>query len=97
MKAICFKCRNFKNLDRFGYGWDIWYNHICLASEKRNEESPVTGTRSRYIEDRFKACRDVNEDGDCKLYDPRPTMRDVIDGWLLKLSDYLMRVMGSKK
>lgn len=64
MKTICKDCKNHKFSGRNDNAIDLWYNHTCLASKVVNFDF-VSGVE----EVSYRYCRDVNTDGDCKLYE----------------------------
>jgi len=81
--AICYKCKNFKNLEPAGPRKNIWYNHLCMAIELPKEKDPVTGKVMHYSyndlggkyyadrAERFPHCRTTNKDGSCGYYEKK--------------------------
>ena len=70
METICYKCKNFRNLEPTGPRKDMWYNHVCVASSKPNIFDPVTGKNSSdsiELTDLYHFCRSVNK-GECLKY-----------------------------
>ncbi len=77
MSTICYACRHFKNLEPNSPRQDVWYNHICTASPRKQDKDPVTGRimsvgvnaagDTYYTEERFAYCRDINK-GSCEKY-----------------------------
>lgn len=80
MKTICYNCRNFKNKEPHSCRKDVWYNHICTASERESSVCPTTGKPmlcgtndlgGEYLtEDKYRYCRAIN-DGQCDKFEDK--------------------------
>ncbi len=72
---ICTNCQFFLNKGDEGL---IWYNLYCKATSREKEPNPVTGIaeyvghndlgNKYYTDEQYKNCREVNANGDCKLF-----------------------------
>ena len=73
-RTICVKCKYFIRGTR-----DAWYDQQCRAVTRPLGIDPVTGRKLYYTQndlgrtyfgaDEHPHCRDVNDDGDCSLYE----------------------------
>ena len=71
MTSICVKCRSHRAVEgETSPRWGAWYNHICGAAPVPRQMNWVTGREEAPYGMEFSCCRDVNADGNCKLFVP---------------------------
>jgi len=64
--TICAECKHFK--PRFGERRSEWYDHFCEAMPREEAFDYTTG---KTIFQEYPYCRDINPDGNCKLYEKK--------------------------
>jgi len=67
MKAICYNCKHFLNLNAGTKRADIWYSHVCKAYPLPRVFNYVTGKQEPQG---YANCRDHNDDGKCRKFEP---------------------------